>query len=78
VAVRAGSPSLAAAIAANRVGVAFASIGAALLVITLAGFHVLTVIIALLLAALGLYALWLPDAPGVDESAPPSGPVTAD
>jgi hypothetical protein len=79
VAARAGSPSLQAAIAANRVVVAFVSAGAALLVITLAGFHVLTVIIALLLAALGMYALWLPDAPRVDESGvPPSGPVAAD
>jgi hypothetical protein len=75
IATTAGSPSLRAAIAANRVVVAFVSIAAALLVITLGGFHVLTVIIALLLAALGMYALRLPDAPGVDGSgAPPAAP----
>jgi hypothetical protein len=79
VAVRAGSPSLQAAIASNRLVVAFVSIGAALLVITLAGFHVATVIVALLFAALGMYALWLPDAPGADRPGPQSPePAPAD
>ena len=77
IAVRAGSPSLPAAIAANRLVVAFAAIGAALLVITLAGFHVATVIVALLLAALGGYALWLPDAPGADRPGTPPTPASA-
>lgn len=70
-AARSGSPALGAAIAAYRVPVALVSAAAALLVITIGGFGVLSVIVALLLVVLAMVALWAPDAPAAD-SAPPA------
>ena len=74
-ATRTGSPSLRDAIAAYRVPVALMSAGAALLVITIAGFTVLSLIVALLLAVLAMFALWVPDQLGAD--APPPEPPAA-
>jgi hypothetical protein len=74
-AIRAGSPSLRDAIAAYRVPVALVSAGAALLVIMIAGFSVLSLIVALLLAVLAMFALWVPDQLGAD--APPAEPPAA-
>jgi hypothetical protein len=75
VATRIGSPSLRDAIAAYRVPVALISAGAALLVITIAGFSLLSLIVALLLAVLAMFALWVPDRLGAD--APPPEPPPA-
>ena len=74
-ATRIGSPSLRDAIAVYRVPVALLSAGAALLVITIAGFSVLSLIVALLLAVLAMFALWVPDRLGAD--APPPEPPAA-
>ena len=74
-ATRTGSPSLRDAIAVYRVPVALLSGGAALLVITIAGFSVLSLIVALLLAVLAMFALWVPDRLGAD--APPPEPPAA-
>ena len=70
-ATRTGSPSLRDAIAAYRVPVALMSAGAALLVITIGGFTVLSLIVALLLAVLAMFALWVPDQLGA-RAAPAS------
>ena len=58
---RTGDPGLRAAIAAFRIPVALISSVAALLVITIAGFTVLSLVIALLLALLAMFALWAPE-----------------
>jgi hypothetical protein len=71
-AVRTGTPSLRGAIAAYRVAVALIAAAAALLVITIGGFSVLSLIVALLLAVLAMFALWVPDQPTV--AAPPTEP----
>ena len=78
-AARSGSPTLGAAVAAYRVPVALGAAAGALLVITIGGFSVLSLVVALLLVALAMFALWAPDAPSVDS--PPvapsaDGPVT--
>ena len=70
-----GSRHFADAIAVYRVPVALLSGGAALLVITIAGFSVLSLIVALLLAVLAMFALWVPDRLGAD--APPPEPPAA-
>jgi hypothetical protein len=74
-AARTGSPSLRDAIVAYRVPVAVISAGAALLVITIGGFGVFSLIVALLLAALAIFALWVPDQLGT--RAPPPEPPAA-
>jgi hypothetical protein len=76
VARRIGSPSLRDAIAVYRVPVALLSAGAALLVITIAGFSVLSLIVALLLVVLAMFALWVPDRLGAD-SPPPEPPAAS-
>jgi hypothetical protein len=73
-ATRIGSPSLRDAIAAYRVPVALLSAGAALLVITIGGFSVLSLIVALLLVVLAMFALWVPDQLGA-HAAPPEPPA---
>ena len=75
-ATRIGSPSLRDAIAVYRVPVALLSAGAALLVITIAGFSVLSLIVALLLVVLAMFALWVPDRLGAD-SPPPEPPAAS-
>jgi hypothetical protein len=74
VAARTGTPTLRGAIAAYRVGVALIAAAAALLVITIAGFSVLSLIVALLLAVLAMFALWVPDQP---SNPPPPPDITA-
>ena len=73
-AIRTGTPSLRGAIAAYRVPVALIAAAAALLVITIGGFSVLSLIVALLLAALAIFAVWLPDQP-VATAPPPDTPA---
>lgn len=70
VAARSGSPTLSAAVASYRVPIAFVAAAGALLVITIGGFGVLSLIVALLLVVLAMYALWAPDPPAAD-SVPP-------
>jgi hypothetical protein len=77
VATRIGSPSLRDAIAVYRVPVALLSAGAALVVITIAGFSVLSLIVALLLAVLAMFALWVPDRLGAAAPPPPPEPPPA-
>jgi hypothetical protein len=78
-ATRTGSPSLRDAIAAFRVPVALVSGAAALLVITIGGFGVLSLIVALLLVALAVFALLVPDQSGVSTAPPePPAPSSAD
>jgi hypothetical protein len=72
-AIRTGTPSLRGAIAAYRVPVALIAAAAALLVITIGGFSVLSLIVALLLAALAIFAVWAPDQPVA--TAPPETPA---
>ena len=69
-AARSGSPTLSAAVASYRVPIAFVAAAGALLVITIGGFSVLSLIVALLLVVLAMYALWAPDPPAAD-SVPP-------
>ncbi|HTH06611.1 MAG TPA: hypothetical protein VL916_12105, partial [Ilumatobacteraceae bacterium] len=75
-AARSGSPTFGAAVAAYRVPVALVAAAGALLVITIGGFTVLSLVVALLLVVLAMYALWAPDAPALDapavEPAPPA------
>jgi hypothetical protein len=73
-ATRTGSPSLRDAIAVYRVPVALISAGAALLVITIGGFSVFSLIVALLLAVLAIFAMWVPDQLG-GQAAPPEPPA---
>jgi hypothetical protein len=73
-AARTGTPSLSGMIAGSRVVVALGASAAALLVITLAGFSVLSLIVALLLALLAMFALWVPDQPAA-QAPPPDTPA---
>jgi hypothetical protein len=73
-AARTGTPALRGAIAAYRAPVALGASAAALLVISIAGFGVLSLIVALLLAVLAMFALWVPDQP-VPAPAPAEEPV---
>jgi hypothetical protein len=73
VATRTGTSSLRGAIAAYRVPVALIAAVAALLVITIGGFSVLSLIVALALAVLAMFALWVPDDL---VAAPPDVPPT--
>ena len=73
-ATRTGSSSLRDAIAVYRVPVALVAAGAALLVITIGGFSVLSLIVALLLAVLAMFALWVPDQP-IATAPPPETPA---
>jgi len=77
VATRIGSPSLRDAIAVYRVPVALLSAGAALVVITIAGFSVLSLIVALLLAVLAMFALWVPARLGAAAPPPPEPPAAS-
>lgn len=72
-ATRTGTQTLRGVIAAYRVGVALLSAAAALLVITIGGFSVLSLIVALLLVVLAMFALWVPDELGAQ---PPSADST--
>jgi len=75
IAARTGSSSLRSAIAAYRVLVAIVAGAGALLVITIAGFGILSLIVAVLLAALAVFALVAPaEAPtgAPAETAPPA------
>ena len=77
-AARSGTPTLGAAVASYRVPVALGAAAGALLVITIGGFSVLSLVVALLLVALAMFALWAPDAPSVDSppvAASADGPV---
>jgi hypothetical protein len=76
IAASTGDASLTAAVAANRTLVAIVSFGAALLVITLAGFTVLSLVVAIALAALGVFALRAPAQP--TPTLPPPGGGTVD
>ncbi len=69
-AARSGSPTLGAAVAAYRVPVALGAAAGALLVITIGGFSVLALIVALLLVLLAMFALWAPDPPAADAVPP--------
>ncbi len=60
IAVNSGDNTLGAAVAAYRTPVLLLAFGAALLVITLAGFSLLSVLVAGLLAAMGIYAWRVP------------------
>ena len=73
-ATRTGTQSLRGVIAVYRVPVAIVSAAAALLVITIGGFSVLSLIVALLLAVLAMFALWVPDELGA-RAAPPDPPA---
>jgi hypothetical protein len=73
VATRTGTSSLRGAIAAYRVPVALVAAVAALLVVTIAGFSLLSLIVALALAVLAMFALWVPD--DLSAGAPPDVPT---
>ena len=73
-AIRTGTPSLRDAIAVYRVPVALIAAAAALLVITIGGFSVLSLIVALLLAVLAMFALWVQDQP-IATAPPPDTPT---
>jgi hypothetical protein len=75
IAASTGDPSLTAAVAANRTLVMIVSFGAALLVITLAGFSVLSIVVAVALAALGVFALRAPGQPTPTLPPPGGAPV---
>ncbi len=77
VAARTETSSLRGAIAVYRVAVALLAAGAALLVITIAGFSVLSLTVALLLAVLAMFALWVPDEPGARAEPPSETPPAA-
>ncbi len=63
IAVNTGDNTLGAAVAAYRTPVLLLAFGAALLVITLAGFSLLSVLVAGVLAAMGIYAWRVPVQP---------------
>ena len=73
-AARTGTTSLSGMIAGSRVIVALGASAAALLVITIGGFSVLSLIVALLLALLAMFALWVPEKPSA-AAPPPESPA---
>jgi len=78
IATRTGSPSLRSAVAAYRVPVAIVAGAGALLVITIGGFGIVSLIVAVLLAALAVFALVAPAGAPTDVPAETTPAPSAD